>query len=130
MEAMPLKVKPRRVIVTAYGREEVFHEAEGAGLDSVPVKPVSPSLLFDTAIRALAGDAPAMAAPAAIASPEPTGDPATSSSPVCRGWRARPCGTRASPRLSSRSHRGAVWDYLLAVVRPLAVACTCRRAPT
>ena len=45
--------------MTAYGREEVFHEAEGAGLESVLVKPVSPSLLFDTAIRALAGDAPA-----------------------------------------------------------------------
>jgi two-component system, sensor histidine kinase and response regulator len=66
MEAMPLKVKPRRVIVTAYGREEVFHEAEGAGLDSVLVKPVSPSLLFDTAIRALAGEAPAAAGPAVL----------------------------------------------------------------
>ena len=74
MEAMPLKVKPRRVIVTAYGREEVFHEAEGAGLDSVLVKPVSPSLLFDTAIRALAGDAAPTATPAAAASPEATSD--------------------------------------------------------
>ena len=74
MEAMPLKVKPRRVIVTAYGREEVFHEAEGAGLDSVLVKPVSPSLLFDTAIRALAGDAPAMPEAAVVAAPEAAGD--------------------------------------------------------
>ena len=55
--AMPLASTPRRVIVTAYGREEVFHEAEGAGLEGVLVKPVSPSLLFDTAIRALVGDA-------------------------------------------------------------------------
>jgi len=45
------------VIVTAYGREEVFHEAEGAGLEAVLVKPVSPSLLFDTTIRALVGEA-------------------------------------------------------------------------
>ena len=44
------------MIVTAYGREEVFHEAEGAGLEGVLVKPVSPSLLFDTTIRALVGD--------------------------------------------------------------------------
>ena len=71
---MPLKAQPRRVIVTAYGREEVFHEAEGAGLDGVLVKPVSPSLLFDTAIRALAGDAPAMPAPAAVAAPEAAAD--------------------------------------------------------
>ncbi|HXY38885.1 MAG TPA: response regulator, partial [Vicinamibacteria bacterium] len=64
--AMPLSARPRRVIVTAYGREEVFHEAEGAGLDGVLVKPVSPSLLFDTTIRALAGEAkPAPTAAAA-----------------------------------------------------------------
>jgi two-component system, sensor histidine kinase and response regulator len=74
MQVMPLKVKPRRVIVTAYGREEVFHEAEGAGLDSVLVKPVSPSLLFDTAIRALAGESPAAAGPAVVSAPEGGGD--------------------------------------------------------
>ena len=74
IEAMPLKARPRRVIVTAYGREEVFHEAEGAGIDSVLVKPVSPSLLFDTAIRALAGEAPAMAGPAVVAAPEAADD--------------------------------------------------------
>ena len=60
-EAMPPRATPRRVIVTAYGREEVFHEAEGAGLEGVLVKPVSPSLLFDTTIRALAGRRPARA---------------------------------------------------------------------
>ncbi len=74
MQAMPLKAQPRRVIVTAYGREEVFHEAEGAGIDSVLVKPVSPSLLFDTAIRALAGDAPPMAEAAVVAAPESASD--------------------------------------------------------
>ena len=57
MGALPLSRTPRRVIVTAYGREEVFHEAEGAGLEAVLVKPVSPSLLFDTTIRALVGEA-------------------------------------------------------------------------
>jgi len=46
---------PQPVIVTAYGREEVFHEAEQAGIPLLLVKPVSPSLLFDAAIRALGG---------------------------------------------------------------------------
>ena len=74
--AMPLSARPRRVIVTAYGREEVFHEAEGAGLDGVLVKPVSPSLLFDTTIRALAGEPkPAGREVAATAPPRPAGSP-------------------------------------------------------
>ncbi len=46
---------PQPVIVTAYGREEVFHEAEQADIPLLLVKPVSPSLLFDAAIRALGG---------------------------------------------------------------------------
>jgi two-component system sensor histidine kinase/response regulator len=74
MEALPIKTKPHRIIVTAYGREEVFHEAEGAGLDSVLVKPVSPSLLFDTAMRALAGEAPAMPEPTAVSPGAAAGD--------------------------------------------------------
>jgi two-component system, sensor histidine kinase and response regulator len=52
--SMPLRTLPRRVVVTAYGREEVFHEAQTAGVEGFLVKPVSASLLFDTAIRALA----------------------------------------------------------------------------
>jgi two-component system, sensor histidine kinase and response regulator len=71
IEALPLAVKPRRLIVTAYGREEVFHEAEGAGLDGVLVKPVSPSLLFDATIRALAGDAAQPAPATAVAASRP-----------------------------------------------------------
>jgi two-component system, sensor histidine kinase and response regulator len=50
-----LEPAPQPVIVTAYGREEVFHEAEQAGIALLLVKPVSPSLLFDAAIRALGG---------------------------------------------------------------------------
>ncbi|MDU9409961.1 response regulator [Pseudomonas sp. zfem001] len=50
-----LEPAPQPVIVTAYGREEVFHEAEQAGIPLLLVKPVSPSLLFDAAIRALGG---------------------------------------------------------------------------
>lgn len=50
-----LNPAPQPVIVTAYGREEVFHEAEQAGIPLLLVKPVSPSLLFDAVIRALGG---------------------------------------------------------------------------
>jgi two-component system sensor histidine kinase/response regulator len=54
--AMSLEAPPRRVMVTAYGREDVFREAESVGFDDILLKPVSPSLVFDTAIRALGGD--------------------------------------------------------------------------
>ena len=50
-----LKSPPHRVMVTAYGREEVFREAEGAGIEIVLVKPVNPSILFDAAVRVLGG---------------------------------------------------------------------------
>ncbi|MGV2704126.1 UNVERIFIED_CONTAM: response regulator [Aeromonas salmonicida] len=39
-----------RVMVTGYGREEVFREAQAAGFDRVLVKPVCASVLFDTII--------------------------------------------------------------------------------
>jgi two-component system sensor histidine kinase/response regulator len=53
IDAMPLGTRLRRVLVTAYGREDVLREADSAGFDGILVKPVSPSLLFDAAIRAL-----------------------------------------------------------------------------
>ena len=53
---MDLKDRPQAVMVTAYGREEVFNEAEGAGIEISLVKPVNPSILFDAAIRALGGE--------------------------------------------------------------------------
>ena len=47
---------PAIILVTAYGREEVMRQADVAGLDGFLIKPVSPSTLFDTAIRVLSGD--------------------------------------------------------------------------
>lgn len=44
---------PIPVLVTAFGREEFFKEAESAGVFHALVKPVNQSVLFDTAIRAL-----------------------------------------------------------------------------
>jgi PAS domain S-box-containing protein len=43
---------PHIVMVTAYGREEVMRNAEKIGLDGLLLKPVSPSVLFDTIIQA------------------------------------------------------------------------------
>jgi two-component system sensor histidine kinase/response regulator len=40
---LPLKVFPHPVLVTAYGREEIMREAEGAGLENVLSKPVNAS---------------------------------------------------------------------------------------
>ncbi len=58
LDVMPLKKKPHCIMVTGYGREEVFREAEMSGIDMTLVKPVSQSALFDAAIRALGGECP------------------------------------------------------------------------
>ena len=45
--------KPKIVMVTAYGREEVIRRAEQAGADGFLIKPVSPSTLLDTLLPVL-----------------------------------------------------------------------------
>ncbi len=50
-----LKQPPTIVMVTAHGREEVMKMASQAGLDGFLIKPVSPSVLFNTIIAALGG---------------------------------------------------------------------------
>jgi signal transduction histidine kinase/CheY-like chemotaxis protein/HPt (histidine-containing phosphotransfer) domain-containing protein len=45
--------KPKVVMVTAYGREDVFRLSEQAGVDGFLVKPVSPSTLLDTVLSVL-----------------------------------------------------------------------------
>ena len=57
---------PKLIIVTAYGREEVFKEAEEGGFSGVLLKPVQPSMLFDAAIGALGGERSVGAEPAAV----------------------------------------------------------------
>src|SRR5208283_2083109 len=57
IRALPdLAVSPHLVMVTAYGREEVLKQAEENAFDNVLVKPVTPSMLFDSAIQVLGGD--------------------------------------------------------------------------
>ena len=46
---------PHLVMVTAFGREEALRGAEDGGFEAVLLKPVTPSLLFDTLMRALGG---------------------------------------------------------------------------
>jgi len=52
---LPLSPLPHMVMVTAYGREEVFKEAALAGLEDVLIKPVSASTMFDTLVHVLGG---------------------------------------------------------------------------
>ena len=54
--AMPTGA-PHLVLVTAYGREEVMRAASAAGIEEVLIKPVTPSTLFDAAMRVLVGTA-------------------------------------------------------------------------
>jgi polar amino acid transport system substrate-binding protein len=49
--------KPKIIIVTAFGREEVMHEVEKAELDGFLIKPVSPSLMLDTIMEAFGKEA-------------------------------------------------------------------------
>jgi len=55
--ALPsLDLPTHLVMVTAYGREEVLKQAEDSGFENVLIKPVTFSILFDTAVVALGAD--------------------------------------------------------------------------
>jgi CheY-like chemotaxis protein len=55
--ALPdIEVAPHLVMVTAYGREEVLKQAEESGFENVLIKPVTSSILFDTAVVVLGAD--------------------------------------------------------------------------
>jgi two-component system, sensor histidine kinase and response regulator len=43
--------QPKIIMVTAYGREEILHQSEEIGLDGFLIKPVSPSMLFDSIMQ-------------------------------------------------------------------------------
>ncbi|HUC63711.1 MAG TPA: PAS domain S-box protein [Alphaproteobacteria bacterium] len=62
IHALELAQRPHLLMVTAYGREEVLREAEGAGFEDVLMKPVNPSFLFDTIARLLGDERVAPAA--------------------------------------------------------------------
>jgi len=50
---LPNLSPPHLVMVTAYGREEVMKQAEETSFESVLIKPVTPSMLFDSVVQAL-----------------------------------------------------------------------------
>jgi two-component system sensor histidine kinase/response regulator len=50
---LALRTQPALVLVTGYGREEVLGSAQEAGIQSVLVKPVNASMLFDCVVREL-----------------------------------------------------------------------------
>ncbi|MBI5591288.1 MAG: PAS domain S-box protein [Deltaproteobacteria bacterium] len=55
LKDLPLSHMPHMIMVTAFGREEVIKDAEEAGIVDLLIKPVSPSMLFDSVIRILGG---------------------------------------------------------------------------
>ena len=55
IRALGLVPDPILLMVSAHGREEMIHEAGSLGVSGVLVKPVSPSVLFDTTMQALGG---------------------------------------------------------------------------
>ena len=65
IKSLGLASPPMLLMVTAYGREEMLKEATRVGIENVLVKPVSPSILFDTTMGVLGGrrEAPANVAP-------------------------------------------------------------------
>ncbi len=54
IRALPnLQVPPQLVMVTAYGREEVLKQAEENSFANILIKPVTASMLFDSAVQVL-----------------------------------------------------------------------------
>ena len=54
IRALPnLQVRPQLVMVTAYGREEVLKQAEENSFANILIKPVTASMLFDSAVAVL-----------------------------------------------------------------------------
>ena len=49
---------PAIVLVTAYGREEVMLQTEEVGLEGFLLKPINPSILFDTIMQAFGEEVP------------------------------------------------------------------------
>ncbi len=55
---LSLPQKPKIIIATAYGREEVMQRSEKVGVDGFLLKPVGQSVLFDAIMAAFGKDAP------------------------------------------------------------------------
>ncbi|MEI7608525.1 MAG: response regulator, partial [Rhodospirillaceae bacterium] len=72
--ALGLERPPHLVMVTAHGREEMLKGAEASGFEDVLIKPVNPSMMFDTAMRVLGGAWEEAEGEATVAAPTATPD--------------------------------------------------------
>jgi two-component system sensor histidine kinase/response regulator len=64
IRALTLNPSPHLVMVTAYGREEVLRKAEQTSFETVLIKPVTPSMLFDSVVDVLGGSRTSISASA------------------------------------------------------------------
>ena len=55
IRALGVEHGPHLIMVSAYGRDELISQASNAGIESYLIKPVTPSLLFDSAMQLLGG---------------------------------------------------------------------------
>jgi two-component system sensor histidine kinase/response regulator len=55
IKELPLNRMPHMIMVTAFGRGEIIKGAAEAGIENVLIKPVTPSVLFNSVIRTLGG---------------------------------------------------------------------------
>jgi len=55
IHALNISPAPHLIMVTAYGREEVLRKAEQTSFENVLIKPVTPSMLFDSVVEAIGG---------------------------------------------------------------------------
>ncbi|MFP4146329.1 MAG: ATP-binding protein [Halorhodospira sp.] len=79
---------PAVLMVTAFGRDEIMRRAEDAGLDGFLLKPVNPSVLYNTLLEVLGGAAPAEARPDHARRPVTTESIFAASG--CSSWRTTP----------------------------------------
>jgi two-component system sensor histidine kinase/response regulator len=63
IRAMGISEVPQMLMVTAYAREDVMRAARAQGIETVLIKPVSASVLFDTLVQPIEFLAPHMNAP-------------------------------------------------------------------
>ncbi|MBT4612866.1 MAG: response regulator, partial [Gemmatimonadetes bacterium] len=62
ISTMNLQIKPRVVLVTDHGHEEVLQQMAGADIEASLIKPINRSSLFDTTMRLLGGKSRAVEA--------------------------------------------------------------------
>ncbi len=70
IKALKLASLPHLVLVTAYGSEEVAKGAAGVGFDEILLKPVNPSILFDTVMQVMGAGDPSRQERKVLAEPE------------------------------------------------------------